>query len=78
MTNRPTKIVHNIETGVVEEIELTDEEIAHAEEQAQHAQEQQAIYDAEEASRQALKASALAKLAALGLTEEEAAAITRA
>lgn len=72
---RPIKIVANCETGEVQEIELTDEEIAQLEvDRAAFAAEQAAREEAE-AAKAAAKASALEKLAALGLTEEEASAI---
>lgn len=73
--SRPTKIVMDCSTGIESIIELTDEEIAQME-------ADRVVYEAEVAARQAaeeakaaVKASALAKLAALGLTEDEAKAI---
>lgn len=71
----PTKLVVNCETGVTEEIELTAEEIAQAEADAAAAAAEQAAREAELAAKQAAKESALAKLSALGLTAEEAAAL---
>ena len=71
----PTKIVVNCETGVTEEIELTAEEIAQLEADAATAAAEQAAREAELAAKQAAKESAIAKLSALGLTAEEAAAI---
>jgi hypothetical protein len=72
---RPTKIEINCETGVETITEMTDEEIAQREKDV-------AMYEAEKAEREAeaqakteAKASALAKLEALGLTEEEANAL---
>ena len=71
----PTKIVVNCETGVTEEVELTAEEIAQMEADATAAAADQAAREAEAAAKQAAKDSAVAKLAALGLTTEEANAI---
>jgi hypothetical protein len=69
------KIVVNCETGVTEEIDLTSEEIAELEAaQAQALLDQQALEN-ELAAKAAAKESALAKLAALGLTPEEVAAL---
>ena len=70
-----TKLVVNCETGVTEEIELTAEEIAQLEADAAASTTEQAAREAEAAAKQAARESALAKLAALGLSEEEAAAI---
>lgn len=70
-----TKLVVNCETGEQSIVEMTPEEIAVLEEQAVFAQK---MYEEEQAAKQAkaeAKASALAKLAALGLTEEEANAL---
>lgn len=71
----PTKLIVNCETGVTEEIELTAEEIAQLEADAAAAAAAQAAREAEAAAKQAAKESALAKLSALGLSAEEAAAI---
>ena len=71
----PTKLVVNCETGVTEEIELTAEEIAQAETDAAAHAAEQAAREAELAAKHAAKESALAKLSALGLTAEEAAAL---
>jgi hypothetical protein len=73
--SRPTKIEKNCITGEETITELTDEEIAdlaalHAAAEARQAQELAVT----EAKAEA-KASALAKLEALGLTEDEAKAI---
>jgi hypothetical protein len=71
----PTKIEFNCETGVETITEMTDEEIAQRKKDV-------AMYEAEKSEREAVaqakaeaKASALAKLEALGLTEEEATAL---
>ena len=71
----PTKLVINCETGVTEEVELTADEIAQAEADAQAFAEQEAAREAEAAAKQAARQSAFAKLAALGLTADEAAAL---
>lgn len=71
----PTKLIVNCETGVTEEIELTAEEIAQMEADAAAAAAEQAAREADAVAKQAAKESALAKLAALGLTAEEAAAL---
>ena len=61
----------NAETGETIERPLTAEEIADREEMQAEAEAQKAEQEAKEAAR----ASALAKLADLGLTEEEIAAL---
>jgi len=73
----PTKIIINCETGVQEEIELTDAEVAQLEADRQAAEAAQAERDAEAIARGAAKASAEAKLTALGLTAEEVAALIK-
>ena len=74
----PTKIVVDCSTGISEEVELTAEEIAQMEADAAVAAERRAVEEAEAAAKAAAKASALEKLAALGLTSEEAQAIAGA
>jgi len=74
----PTKLVVDCSTGVTTEVELTAEEIAQREADAIAFAEAEAARKAEEDAKAAAKASALAKLAELGLTEEEAAAIAGA
>lgn len=74
----PTKLVVDCSTGVTTEVELTAEEIAQREADAAAFAEAEAARKAEEDAKAAAKASALAKLAELGLTEEEAAAIAGA
>lgn len=73
----PTKVIINCETGVQEEIELTDEEVAQREADAVAFAAKQAEREAAEAAKAASKASAESKLAALGLTAEEIAALTK-
>jgi hypothetical protein len=74
MTN---KIVVDCSTGEVQEIALTAEEIAEREVMAAEYAVQKAAEDAAKAAAEAAKESANAKLAALGLTAEEIAAITK-
>lgn len=74
----PTKLVVDCSTGVTTEVELTAEEIAQREADAAAYAEAEAARVAEAEAKAAAKASALAKLAELGLTEEEAAAIAGA
>jgi hypothetical protein len=74
MTN---KIVVDCSTGEVQEIALTAEEIAEREAMAVEYAAQKAAEDAAKAAAEAAKESANAKLAALGLTAEEIAAITK-
>jgi len=74
MTN---KIVVDCSTGEVQEIALTAEEIAEREALAAEYAAQKAQEEADKAAAQAAKESANAKLAALGLTAEEIAALTK-
>ena len=68
-----TKLVINCETGVQEEIELTDEEVAQREADATAYAEMRAAEEAAAEAKTALKASAKAKLiAGQPLTAEEA------
>jgi hypothetical protein len=70
-----TKIVVNCETGVIEEIELTAEEVAEVEAAQAQAVIDIAAREAAETAKTTAKASAQAKLTALGLTEAEVAAL---
>ena len=73
----PTKLIVDCSTGVTTEVELTAEEVAQREADAVAFAE---IKAAEEAAAQAkadAKASAETKLAALGLTPEEIAALSK-
>jgi hypothetical protein len=70
-----TRIEVNCATGEQEVIELTAAEIAELDQMKAQAEADKAIRDAEEAAKASAKASALAKLAELGLTEDEAKAI---
>jgi len=72
----PTKLIINCETGEQTEVELTAEEVAQREADAAAYAERKAQEKAEAEAKALAKTSALAKLAKLGLTEEEAKAIT--
>ena len=74
----PTKLVVDCSTGVTTEVELTAEEIAQREADAIAYAKAESARVAEAEAKAAAKASALAKLAELGLTEEEASAIAGA
>ena len=81
MTDTPVKGVVDLSKPKGEResiIPLTAEEIAERDLMAQQAAEEQAQREAEEAAREAAKTAAQEKLAALGLTAEEIAAITGA
>jgi hypothetical protein len=73
----PTKLIVDCSTGVTTEVELTDEEVAQREADAAAFAIEQAEREAAEAAKTAAKASAEAKLASLGLTAEEVAALTK-
>jgi len=71
----PTKLIVDCSTGVTTEVELTDAEVAQREADAAAYAVEQAARDAAAAAKAAAKASGEAKLAALGLTAEEIAAL---
>ena len=73
----PTKLIINCETGEQTEVELTAEEIAQREADAVKAEADKVAKDAADAAKAAAKASGEAKLAALGLTAEEVAALVK-
>jgi len=77
MTETPTKVIVNCETGVTEVLPLTAQEIADMETARVAAEDQRAAAEADAAVVAAAKESANAKLAALGLTAEEIAALTK-
>jgi hypothetical protein len=77
MSETLTKVVVNCETGVTEVLPLTAQEIADMETARVAAEDQKAAADAAAAAVAAAKESANAKLAALGLTAEEIAALTK-
>jgi hypothetical protein len=70
-----TKLVVNCATGAVEEIELTAQELAQRDQDAAAYAAQKAIDDAAKAQTEADKEAGKAKLAALGLSEAEIAAL---
>jgi hypothetical protein len=72
-----TAIEVNCETGEVIERPLTAEEIAANEAAAAQAEADRLAAEAEVAAAQSAKESAQAKLAALGLTTEEIAALSK-
>ena len=73
--SKPTKLIVDCSTGEQTEVELTAEEVAQMEADRIVFEAEQAARQAAEEAKAAAKASALAKLAALGLTEDEAKAI---
>lgn len=70
-----TKLVVNCATGAVEEVELTAQELAQRDQDAAAYAEQKALEDAAKAQAEADKEAGKAKLAALGLTDAEIAAL---
>jgi hypothetical protein len=76
MTDTPTKVIVDCSTGESTIVPLTAEEIAQRETDRLAYEAQEAERLAAEEAKEALKASANAKLAALGLTADEIAAIT--
>jgi hypothetical protein len=72
---KPTKVEINCTTGEQTVIELTDAEIAQREIDQANAEADRATREAEAEAKAAAKAAAQAKLAALGLTAEEIAAL---
>ena len=77
MSDTPVKLVVNVETGEQEYIPLSAAEIAEREAMAAQAEADRQAREAEEAARLAAKASAEAKLAQLGLTADEIAALLK-
>lgn len=77
MSDTLTAIEVNCETGEVTERPLTAEEIAQREADAAAFAAEQAAKEAEEAAVAAAKASAESKLAALGLSADEIAALSK-
>lgn len=75
MTEVITKLVIDCETGEQTVVPLTEEELAQRELDRIASEEAQAARQAEEQARADAKASAQAKLALLGLTEEEISAL---
>lgn len=77
MSETLTKVVVNCETGEQQVLPLTAEEIAQREADAAAFALEQAAIEAEAAAKAAAKESGIAKLLALGLTEEEANALIK-
>ena len=75
--SRPTRIEVDCSTGIETIIELTDAEIAQQEADAAAYAVEQAARETAEAAAAEAKASGQAKLAALGLTAEEIAALSK-
>ena len=75
--SKPMIQIHNAATGETVVREMNDNEAKEHAEFQKRVAEQEAAEQAEMAAREAARESALAKLAALGLTEEEAAAIIK-
>jgi len=75
MSEKLQKVIVNCETGITEYIDLTPEEIAEVREREAESERLWAEREAAEAAKAAAKTSAEAKLAALGLTPEEIAAL---
>lgn len=77
MSDTLTKLVADCATNTVVEMPLTDEEIAAMQAAAAQAEADRAAAEAEAAKVAADKAAAQAKLAALGLTADEIAALSK-
>jgi hypothetical protein len=77
MTDTPMKVIVDCATGESTTVPLTEAELEQRETDRLAFEQAEAERLAAEAEQEALKASANAKLAALGLTEDEIAAITR-
>jgi hypothetical protein len=76
MTDTPTKVIVDCATGESTIVPLTAEELAQREADRLAYEAEQAERLAAEQAKEAAKASANAKLTALGLTADEIAAIT--
>ena len=77
MTDTPKKLVVDLEKGTQEYIDLTPAEIAERDQMAAQAAADAAAREAAAQAEADVKLSAQAKLAALGLTGEEVAALTK-
>jgi hypothetical protein len=71
----PMKVEINCETGAISEVPLNDQELAQLEIDRQAAEVAKTEKDAADAAAVQAKASAESKLATLGLTAEEIAAL---
>jgi hypothetical protein len=76
MTDTPMKVVIDCATGESTTVPLTEAELAQREIDQAAYEAQQAELEAAQEAQEALKASANAKLLALGLTQAEVAALT--
>ena len=76
MTDTPKKLIVDVEKGTHEYVDLTPAEIAERDQMAAQAEVDRAAREAEEQAKADVKLAAQAKLAALGLTGEEVAAIS--
>jgi hypothetical protein len=76
MTETLTKLIIDCSTGESQTVPLTEEEIQDMQDMASAAAVERAAHEAELGAKAEAKASAASKLAALGLTPEEIAAIT--
>jgi len=72
---KPTKIVVDCTSGEQSIVELTEDEIAQMEIDRAQAQAAAAARETAEEAKAERKASAISKLTALGLTEEEVASL---
>jgi hypothetical protein len=76
MTDTPTKVIVDCATGESTTVPLTSEELAQRETDRLAYEAQEAARSVAEEAKETAKASANAKLKALGLTDAEIAAIT--
>jgi hypothetical protein len=74
--SKPTISEHNCETGETTVREMNNAEIAAWEKAGNEAEEAKIAFEQERTIKAEAKSSALAKLTALGLTEEEITALT--
>lgn len=72
---RPTKLIVNCTTGEQSEVELTDDEISQLEIDRVNAENRQKERERAEAEKSRNRISAISKLTALGLTEDEVTAL---
>ena len=77
MTDTPKKLIVDIAKGTHEYVDLTPAEIAERDQMAAQAETDRAAREAIEAAKADAKLAAQGKLAALGLTGDEVAAITQ-
>jgi hypothetical protein len=75
MTHQKQIVSPEYPNGIL--VDLTSEEITQREQDAIQAEQDRLAYEAEKQAKANAKASALAKLSALGLTEEEVQAIIK-